>query len=89
MIWHIHMTYMHKYLYIYISYIYIYNIYISIYVLPPQLPTILSPETHFDIGSRKIVLPSPRFRRFSRYKVFTKDFEEASNPIETRDLIDF
>ena len=60
--------------------IYIYKSY------PPGYLPFLSPETHFDSGSSKIVIPSPQFRRFSCYKVFTKEFEEASNPIKIRDL---
>ena len=64
-------------------------IYIYVYNTPPSYLPFLSPETHFDSSSLKIVIPSPRFRRFSCYKVFTKEFEEASNQNKIRDLIDF
>ena len=62
---------------------------IYIYMLPPGYPPFLSPEPHVDSSSSKIVVPSPRFRKFSCYKLFTKEFEEASNPIQIGDLIDF
>ena len=71
-------TCMHIYIYIHI------HIHIHVFATPPPsyLP-FLCPETHFDSSSSKIVIPSPRFRRFS------KEFEEASNPIKIRGLIDF
>ena len=49
---------------------------------PPSYLPFLSPETHFDGTSSKIVIPSPRFRRFSCYKVFAKEFEEARNQLK-------
>ena len=64
-------------------------VYIYIYANPPSYLPFLSPEAHFDSNSSKILIPSPRFRRFSGYKVLTKELEEASNPIKIRDLIDF
>ena len=70
------------------------SVYIHIYICicypprPSYLP-FLYPEAQFDGSSSKIVIPSPRFRRFSCYTVFTKELEEASSPIKIRDLIDF
>ena len=75
--------YMHMHKYVYIS-VYTY----MLTPTPSHLP-FFSPETHFDSISWKIVIHSPRFRRSSCYKAFTKEFEEASNPIGIRDLIDF
>ena len=80
----------YTYIYIYTYEMYNIYLYICIYICYPlcYLP-FLSPETQFDSSSSKIVIPSPRFRRFSCYKVSTKEFEEASNPTQIRDLIDF
>ena len=64
-------------------------VYLCIATPPINYVPFLSPEAHFDSSSSKIMIPSPRFCRFSCYKVFTKEFEEASNEIKIRDLIDF